>query len=956
MHLRTLGGLRLEGSAFSRPKPLLLLTYLALEGPKDRRFLSELFWPDAAAPLASLRTALVQLRQSAPGAVEVDGTRLRATVASDAQALLETPVPASAWDVDGPALGPSLDDLYPGPFLDGIYLPDWSSELEDWVYSTRELIAETLRGRLIDLAEALAARGEAQRAGRVAELAHRLPGAPDPAPETLERAYRLLAGGGSPLAAAVRREALDFGIELAAPAPPEARAPLPPASGLDLATTSFVGRDLELLELARLLGDPATRLVTLTGPGGTGKTRLAREVANQELRAGTFPDGVHLVPLGAVSQAGALRDVVAAALGLDAPESTADLAAGIGARRLLVVLDECEHLRGSLGVVTELLAACPGLTVLATSRERLDLSGEQLFPLDGLPVPEEGTPAERTEHLDSVRLFAQRAKRADLGFVLDERTLSHVARVCRLAAGSPLAIELAAALVRALPLPELAAELERSLDVLATRDSDVPDRHRSLRAAFQRSWDLLAPRERDALAALAVFADGFTREAAATVADVTIPTLVALVDKSLVRSHPDGRYDLHPLVRQYAREELARDPEREAAVLAAYAEHLTRLASRAAAEWNGPMREEWGRRIDAEHENIRSVLENALTSGDGGTALRLAAAVWFPWYSQGRWREARSWLERAVAAHGAADPDEGALADAALGIAVIADAQGDLEVARRSAERSLAISLRRGDRERVGTVLNHLGVAALDRGDFETAEKRLREALAVRRELGDDGGVAATLNNLGAMAGRRGDTREAKRYYAESLALFRRLGDGSAAAILLCNLGDVAEVEGDMVAAHDLYSESLELHRRLGDRPRVAAVLVRLAAVARRRGELRRARSLCVESLATMRDTGDVLGVAECLDELGMLLAQAGRPEDAAAAWGAMEALMDRTGTPLPPGQRAEHDEAVACARSGAEPAAFARAWERGRLFSLDEAVRFALATADAAAAGTRGR
>src|SRR5690606_33854001 len=154
MHLRTLGGLRLEGSAFSRPKPLLLRTYLALERPNDGRFLSELFLPYAAAPLASLRTALVQLRQSAPGAVEVDGRRLTATVASAAQALLEPPGPASALDVDGPALGPSLDVLFPGPFLDGIYLQDWSSELEDWVYSTRELIVETLRGRLIDLAEA----------------------------------------------------------------------------------------------------------------------------------------------------------------------------------------------------------------------------------------------------------------------------------------------------------------------------------------------------------------------------------------------------------------------------------------------------------------------------------------------------------------------------------------------------------------------------------------------------------------------------------------------------------------------------------------------------------------------------------------------------------------------------------------------------------------------------------
>ncbi len=945
MLLRTLGGLRLEGSRLARPKPLLLLTYLSVEGPQHRRHLSELFWPRAASPLSSLRTALAQLRRAAPGAVEADGQRLRAAVPSDVQALLAN---ADAEREDVP---------YPGPFLDGFHLPDLGEELEEWVYATRELVAETVRSRLLARAEELSGGGSVARAAELAETAYLLPGAPPPTPETIERTHGLLAAAGSPRAAALRREAEGYGIVLGSvAAAPRGRPATPaPPTNLRPRLTSFVGRDLELVDLARLLADDGTRLVTLVGPGGAGKSSLAWAAASQELRSGNFAGGVYVAslegaPLGAVAPA------VGGAVGAEATETVAQLAEVLAGRRVLLVLDGCERHVGRLGELAELLRSCPGLTVLATSRERLGLAGEQSFPVDGLTLPGAGDEASRARYLDSLRLFAQRAKRVDIAFALDQETLPHAAAICRAVAGSPLGIELAAALVRVLPPAEIAAELSRSLDLLSTADAGVPDRHRSLRAAFDHSWELLGPRERGALAALSAFAGGFTRAAASRVAEVTVPVLAALVDKSLVNVLPGGRYQTHPLVRLYALEHLARDGRREDAVRRELAAYLVDLAREAGDGGGG------SERLENEAENLRAALSHALEAGDAATALRLASAAWLAWHARGRWREARDWLERSVAAWDAvapgapADTDlDAALAEALFGIGVLAAAQGDLAEARSSTERSLAVSERRGDRERVGTALNHLGVIALNEGRYDVAEARLREALAVRRELGDERRAAATLNNLGALAGRQGDMASARRCYEESLAAFRELGDTSAVAILLANLGDVAEYGGDLDLAEARYRESLELHRGLGNEPYVAAALVRLAAVARRRGDLEAARARCLEALATLRDLGNRAGVAECLDELAMVLAHTGRTVESAVVWGAMSALLEKASTPLPPSQRAEHEAAMAAAREASGAAAFERAWRRGRGLRLEEAVGFAFEAAGAAPAA-RGR
>ncbi len=959
MLLRTLGGLRLEGAAFGRPKPLLLLAYLAMEGPRDRRFLSRLFWPAAPAPMTNLRTALSQLNKGAPGAVRSDAARLSTALEVDAKAVLD----GASFRLEG-----ELEDVYPGPFLEGVHLPDWGAELEEWVFSTRELVAETVRSQVLDHAEELARRGQAQLAARRAEQAYRLPGAPEPTPETLDRAYALMVAGGNAYAAKLRAEALEYGIALTEPVRDVPTLPAAKLGGraphnLRHRTTSFEGRDLELLELARLLGDQAVRLVTLLGPGGTGKTSLALAAAQQELEAGTFSGGVYLVSLEDVSGRPELPSAIAGALGLEFDgDGTTALAELIADPDILLVLDNCEHLVGQLGLVTDLLSHCAGLTVLAASRERLHLPGEQLFPVDGLPFPDpEEQIAPDARYLDSVRLFEKRAKRVDLGFVLDEQNLSYVAKICAAVEGSPLAIELAAALVGVLTPEEIAAELTEDHDVLNAPSLAVPDRHRSLRATFEHSWSLLSPSEHAALAALAIFAGGFSREAASHVADLTIPMLSALIDKSLVRALGSGRYGLHPLVRGFALEKLELSPERAARVKKAHAEHLIQLAAEPSSRTLDT------EKVYAERENFRAALARSAREGDWDTAVRLIAAVWPVWHDRGDWREARAWLERAV--HGyetSHQPDERApgvdgdprleraLAEAHRGLAVMAANQGDLSLAEAQTRASLELSERLGDRERVGAMTNHLGVIALHRGDYGTAKTLFTEALAIRRELDDREGVAATLNNLGAMAGRAEDIEAAERYYAASLAIFRELGHRRAIALLLSNLGDVAEYMGDFAKAEGLYEESLEIHEEINSKAGVATCLARLAAAARRRGDLARAGTLCLEALEGLYDLHDLEAMGECLNELGLILSAANRHEPAATAWGAMESLLDSAGSTLTGAQSREHQEAVSSARAAMRPESFRRAWEAGARFSPDEALSFASRVALPAPAGER--
>ncbi|CAA9368252.1 MAG: hypothetical protein AVDCRST_MAG93-8168, partial [uncultured Chloroflexia bacterium] len=526
MELVTLGGLKLDGADFVRVKPLLLLTYVALEGTRDRRHLAELFWPDAADPLNSLAAALKQLRRYAPGAVESNSARVSSAVGCDATTFLRA---VEAGDQER-AL-----KLYQGPFLSSIYLPGWSAELEEWVYGTREFLAGRARNALVRSGEQVAANGRFEEAAKYGEAAYTLPGAPELEPEELTRVYTLLTAGDSPHLPRLRKDAQGYGIKFSfshEAAREQLRRPLGgPSSGtpsqrLPTRGTSFIGRDIELAEIANQLEKPDCSLLTLTGPGGVGKSRLALRVAHD--LSERYLDGVYFVPLEALGHASLVPSSIAGILGLSLQGSEdpfIQVTRYVGDKAMLLVLDNYEHLLESVTIVAQLLHVCPNLKLLVTSREHLNLEEEWVMPLEGLAVPTENLPPAEASYHDAVKLFAGRAKRARLSFELTLEELPHAVRICRQVRGLPLGIELAAAWVKMLSCQEIAQEIEHTTDFLTSTRRNVSERHKSIRAVFEGSWRLLTPKEQGLLRKLSVFSGGFKREAATEVAGATIPLL-----------------------------------------------------------------------------------------------------------------------------------------------------------------------------------------------------------------------------------------------------------------------------------------------------------------------------------------------------------------------------------------------------------------------------------------------
>jgi predicted ATPase len=959
MYLRTLGGLVLEGSSFNRPKLFLLLAYLALEGPKDRAFLAELFWPTAAEPMTSLRMALSQLRQGAPGVLKSEGARIGANVETDAVQLLRL--------LERNELT-SIPDIYSGAFLQGLYLPGLSPELEEWIYGTREFLAGRVREALLRVGEGKAAAGDFMGAAQDAEEAYRVPGAPEPAPEELTRLYQLLVAGESFQAADLQKEARDYGLMLSQ-SRDDARKHLykqrvkrgdssPIPNNLPSRHTSFVGRDFELVELTKLLTEANTRLITVAGAGGVGKSRLAVQAAYGELQGGNFPDGIYFVLLDALSEPHLIPAGIASTLGIrlsgsDGPLT--ELTRILVDKQLLLILDNYEHLMAGATVASELIQHCPKLKLLITSRERLNLEEEQVFVLKGLPLPTDSITVEDAQYQDAVQLFLQRAKRSWLDFTLTTHNLPHVLAICRLLEGTPLGIELAAAWVRMIPVADIAGEIERNLDFLTASSRNVIDRHRSLRATFEHSWGLLSAQEKAVLRRLSVFVGGFTREAAAQVADASIPVIASLVDKSLLRILESGRYDRHPLLYQYTQEKLREHPKEQAETQAKHADYFLGLAEAAEPQLQGREQTLWLKRLEVEHDNLRSALRWALGRGGGVVAARLGGAIWRFWQMRGYLSEGRGWLEQALVLLESETTDQvimAARAKVLKGAGVLAWAQGEHVPATTLFEKALALFRELGDRDGVAALYNNLGVIALHRGDYARAMELIEASLTLRREQRDIWGIATCLNNLGATAGKQGDNAQAQSYYRESLDLYRQLGNKTGVAFTLNNLGDVTLLQGNNDQAYTLYAEALAVRRELGDRVGVAASLARLGAVALRQSNATEAQLLYGESLTLLWELGDKERIAENLMGFAAIAAAQKQLERSARLWGAAEAVREAIGAPLAPGDdRTNYEREMAAVRAQFSEAAFATAWTQGRAMSLEEAVAFALASPGSTAA-----
>jgi predicted ATPase len=714
-------------------------------------------------------------------------------------------------------------------------------------------------------------------------------------------------------------------------------ADFPPLKSLDsrpnnlpAQSTPFVGRSKEVAAVRELLLSEDVRLVTLLGPGGMGKTRLALQVGAEMIEE--FQDGVFFVDLATIREPGLVVSQIAQTLavretgGLPLVDSLKEY---LRDKRLLLLLDNFEQVVDAAPAVAELLATAPELKVLATSRSVLHLRGENEFavPPLSLPTPDALPPLEELAQYEAVALFLQRARRVQPGFELTEQNAPAVAEICYRLDGLPLAIELAAARLRLLPPEGLLSRLGSRLKLLTGGARDLPARQQTLRSTIEWSFDMLNPGEQVAFRRLAVFVGGFTLDAAEVVCNAGIELglseldmdllecIESLVDKSLLRGSglpagrspvpdprsPEPRFAMLQVIREYGLERLAESGEEQAA-RKAHAEYYLRLAEEAEPKLSGPEQAEWLHRLEVEHGNIRAALDWGQTA-EGGAELGLClsgALLWF-WQTRGHITEGRERLRILLARpEGAAHTE--ARAKALVVAGRLAYLQGDYEAAKAHFEENLAIWRETGDRHNMSHALIALGSAATGQGEYAAARSLYEESLAIQEELREKPYMAMALAGLGETILNQEQHGEAKPLVERSLALFRETGNPLGAAFALSMLGQVAEREGDYPRAGQLFEESLAIRRELGSKQGVALCLLGLAEVA------------CDQDQA----------------------------ERAITLLGAAQSLLDATGVRKSPSDQARYERTLAAARAQVGEAAFHAAWADGRAMTFEQAVEYA--------------
>lgn len=687
----------------------------------------------------------------------------------------------------------------------------------------------------------------------------------------------------------------------------------PATNNLPRQLTSFVGRDQEIAMIERLLA--RTRLLTLTGSGGCGKTRLALEIGSRVL--GQFGDGVWWVELAPLSDPTLVPQAVAAALGI--PEQPRQplietLGRQLRSASLLLFLDNCEHLlSGCAGLADTLLRACPGLRILATSREALGIMGETSWRVPSLsfPAPHEAPDATGLTQYEAARLFCDRAMATAPTFAVTEENAPVIAQVCRRLDGIPLAIELAAVRVKVLTVKQIADRLDDRFRLLIGGSRTALPRHQTLQATMDWSYGLLSDDERAVLRRLSVFAGGCTLAAAETVcaengvdAAEILDLLTRLVDKSLVVVDTQGgeaRYWLLETVRQHSRGKLQEAGEADEAQRR-HLDWYLQLAERADPKLRGPEQEPWLERLETEHDNLRAALEwNGGGASGAGARLQLAGALQWFWFMHGHWNEGRARLEGMLARSTEVPP--AALAWALQGAAYLAWRQGDLPRATSLSEKGLILARELGDKERISWMLFYLGIATLLKANYAQATLLFQDLLVLSRERGDTWLVSMGLSHLGRVEWHQGQYAKAAALFEEGLTLARRAGDKWLIAYALRNLGHVALKLEDPQRAMQFYAEGLALCRSVGDR----------------------------------------WVTEECLEGLAGAACAQGHYEEAARLFGAAEALHEILHSHHAAPYQADIDRRIATTRARLGDPDFAAALAAGRAMTLVQAIEYAL-------------
>jgi predicted ATPase/DNA-binding XRE family transcriptional regulator len=707
----------------------------------------------------------------------------------------------------------------------------------------------------------------------------------------------------------------------------------PSHRNLPVPLTSLIGREREVAAIASLVRLENTRLLTLTGPGGVGKTRLALEVAESSHEA--FADGVVFVPLAPLRDAALLPSVLAETLGVKEVSGEPlqeTLEKHLQDKQMLLVLDNFEHLLTAAPAVSELVGRCRQLTVLVTSRAPLRLGGEHQFPVPPLPLPEAEILASGSipeHHSPAVELFLQRAQAVMPTFELAATNSAAVARICRRLDGLPLAIELAAARIKLFSPQALLGMLDRSLRLLTGGARDLPARQQTLRDTVAWSHNLLNPTEQALFCRLAVFAGGCSLEAVEAVcgsradeevASGVVESLASLVDNSLLvarsqslghQQHEELRFTMLETIREYALERLTSSGELEEVQRkhARYYVELGEVAQPVASKrWDEA--EWWAKftRIEREHDNLRAALGWAVQYREVETGARLAIALWWFWIERGYLSDGRRWMEALLALEEAGKPTG--------------------ETQRKLPARTKA------------RLIHVTGILSMVQGDHDRAVVLHEAALTMYWEMGHKKGESASLRELGFVAYERGDYERAARLHERSLDLAREFGTTFSIAWSLRALGDAVREQGDLRRAKTLLEESLALSRGEEHAWGVVRTLASLGSVECEAGEYARASGLYEESLNLGRRLGMNLTILRCLEGLARVAVAQGRMERAAWLCGAAAALREDKGWPNPPAKRAEHDRIVADARKALGGEVFAAAWASGHALPLDEAVR----------------
>jgi len=689
-------------------------------------------------------------------------------------------------------------------------------------------------------------------------------------------------------------------------------APSPSLIRLPFQPTPMIGREVELATLAKRLAEPHCRLMTITGLGGIGKTRLAVELASSQ--QSLFPGGIYYVPLDSINSPEFVVPAVADVFGLsfsgaaDPQDQLLNYLTVRPDKTLLLVLDNLEHLLIDIPeqggkdetalLISKLLQSLPNLKILATSRERSNLHGEWVFELHGLPVPTNGG-TDRLEDYSAVALFLQRARQMEVDFEVLPDEWPWLARICQLVEGTPLAIELAAAWVRMLSLEEIAQEIASNLDFLTSPMRNIPERHKSLRAVFAHSWKLLSSEERHVLCRLAVFRGGFQRQAAEQVAGATLPVLMSLLSKSLLLRRENGRFDLHALIRQCALERLQDSGDYEDTCH----QHLAYFVSLARDAHQGlrsAQQAEWFSRIEQEHNNIRTALEWAFTPAAPPErveeGLYLIISIDRFWPGRGHIREGITWIERALQVN-----------------------------ATPSILRARALRI-------AGWLYAH-------EDDEQHSILLLQESVSIARQLNDDTRQADGLDTLGDIAWRFGDFDKARDFYAESLALYSRGGDPLNIAFSLASAGRLHVDYGHYQEAENLLTEGLSFLDRTSDLRGRAYCLNALGRLALFQGEVKLAARRFQQALRLNHELGHMVDLSECLQELAVVEAISGNESRATLLWAAARALQKRTGFTFP----ANDPLYLKAPETWLRTAPSSEEWITGEMMPLDQAVAYAL-------------